>query len=213
MLSILNQRYGHWLSVKTGESVNSHGQPVPWYSYPAVEYLSQLDFSDKLVFEWGAGNSSKFWARLGKAVTSVEDDLTWYNEVAALRSENQSIMFITDQEAYIKAIARSGQRYDVISIDGSYRYECARIASDFLADGGLIILDNADWLPKTARLLREAGLLQVDMHGYAPIAKYTLTTSLFFHRQFKFASREGRQPHASAAAIPVPVDFLSQEPH
>ena len=30
------------------------GNPIPWYTYPAIEYLSQFDYSDKKIFERGA---------------------------------------------------------------------------------------------------------------------------------------------------------------
>jgi hypothetical protein len=63
-----------------------------------------------------------------------------------------------------------------------------------LKPGGLVILDNSDWLPESARLLREYGLLQVDMTGFAPICAHVQTTSLFFDRSFNVPPRTGRQP-------------------
>ena len=38
------------------------GNPLPWYTYPAIEYLRQFDYKDKKVFEFGCGFSSLFWA-------------------------------------------------------------------------------------------------------------------------------------------------------
>lgn len=216
MLSILDRKYGHWQSVKTGESINSQGQPIPWYTYPAIEYLEQLDLSDKAVFEWGAGNSSLYWAGVAETVVSIEDDPTWFHKVKERMEENGvrnlKICLIEDRQEYVDVIALADRKYDIIAIDGSHRYECALIAPNYLAEGGLIILDNADWLPKSAKALRKAGLLQVDMSGYAPVAKYTYTTSLFFHPNFRVKSKEDRQPRPSVAAISVPKHFLYQEP-
>ena len=32
--------------------VDKDGNPIPWYTYPAIEYLSQFDYSDKKIFEF-----------------------------------------------------------------------------------------------------------------------------------------------------------------
>lgn len=34
--------------------IDRDGNPIPWYTYPAIEYLSQFDVTDKDVFEFGA---------------------------------------------------------------------------------------------------------------------------------------------------------------
>ena len=38
--------------------LDRNGNPIPWYTYPAIEYLSQFDYSRKTIFEFGCGNSS-----------------------------------------------------------------------------------------------------------------------------------------------------------
>lgn len=212
MLSIINDGYGHWRSVDTREVIDADEEPIPWYTYPAIEYLAQLDFRSKEIFEWGAGNSSLYWAKVAKTVTSIEDDRYWYCQLEENARKNLTLMLIEDKEHYVNAIDLANQKYDVIVVDGSYRYDCARIAPKYLRKGGLIILDNSDWLPKSAEVLRSTGLLQVDMSGFAPVARYTYTTSLFFHRDFRMTSKDGRQPRPSVAAIPVPEHFLDQEP-
>src|SRR5688572_10403591 len=50
------------------------GQPIPWYTYPAIEFIRQLDFSQSTVFEYGSGNSTMFWAASAARVISVEED-------------------------------------------------------------------------------------------------------------------------------------------
>lgn len=42
--------------------VDRDGNPLPWYTYPAIEYLSQFDYGEKTIFEFGCGYSSLFWA-------------------------------------------------------------------------------------------------------------------------------------------------------
>ena len=79
----LEFRYGHLKTVRLGRPVERNGDPLPWYTYPAIEYLQQLDFSDADVFEYGSGNSTLFWNRAAQTVTAVEDDEAWYRPVAS----------------------------------------------------------------------------------------------------------------------------------
>jgi hypothetical protein len=66
--------YAHLQSAVRNAPVDAHGEPVPWYTYPAIDYLRQLDFSDKTVFEYGSGYSTLFWASAARRVVSVEED-------------------------------------------------------------------------------------------------------------------------------------------
>lgn len=36
---------GHFRSALRGNPVSKDGGPVPWYTYPAVDFVAQLDFS------------------------------------------------------------------------------------------------------------------------------------------------------------------------
>ena len=50
--------YGFFKSVLRRASIDRRGLPIPWYTYPAIDFLVQIDFSDKTVFEYGCGNST-----------------------------------------------------------------------------------------------------------------------------------------------------------
>ena len=60
--------------------IDKDGNPIPWYTYPAIEYLSQFDYSQKEIFEFGCGYSSMFWANRAKKVTSIEDNINWFSK-------------------------------------------------------------------------------------------------------------------------------------
>lgn len=163
------------------------GLPIPWFSYPAIEYLEGLDLSTYSVFEYGAGYSSLYWGRRAKSVTSVEDHAEWRDRMAPQLGQNASIRLVSDPKAYPLSIGDSNAQFDIILIDGAphlSRLECAKAAMPHLRPGGVVILDDADDFPDAPVFLREAGLLQVDFAGFNPINSYTKTTSFFFHRQF-----------------------------
>jgi hypothetical protein len=197
---ILELEYGHRRSYLSQSCVDREGKPIPWYTYPAIEYIRQLDFSDKVIFEYGSGNSSRFWSALAKRVVSVEDDKEWYEKIQTSSGDNSKLVLATDKTAYIDEILNYDP-FDVIIVDGSHRYECAQQALKRLRPGGLIILDNSDWFVKTTRLLRESDLIQVDMAGFAPINAYTSTTSFFFHREFNFPSKGANQPEHGIGSL------------
>lgn len=178
---------GQWRSMKQRIPVDAAGTPVPWYTYPAIEYLSRLDMSDKSVFEWGAGNSSLFWARRAREVVSIEHNRSWFEIVEKRRLDNQKIFLLERKDDYIQAVLRQSKRFDVIVIDGEYRYSCSQNAVRCLAESCLVILDNSDWYPRTAKTLREYGLNQIDFSGFGPVNGYTWTTSLFLSDKFSGA--------------------------
>ena len=97
-------------------------------------------------------------------------------------------------------IFADGEKYDVIVVDGKRRAECAANAVKALAAGGLVILDDSDRINTSleyfnaVKYLREANLLQVDFYGFCPMNNYTKATSVFFRRDFNFASLYTIQP-------------------
>ena len=194
---VLWRDYAHLESVKSQRAIDAAGNPLPWYTYPATEFLRQLDFSDRTVFEYGSGMSSIFWAKKAKRVVSVEDDERWCDTLRTMLPSNAELIYEPDLAKFPNVIAPREQ-FDVIVVDGPARgrtrLKCCRAAFPHLRDGGLIILDNSDWLPESAKCLRDYGLLEVDMTGFAPICGHVQTTSLFFHRSFAVPPVNGRQP-------------------
>ncbi len=191
---ILNFKYGHFQTAQDWVCIDKDGNSIPWYTYPAIEYIKQLDFSEKEVFEYGSGYSSIFWAGRCKSLVSVEDNEEWYNKIKIKLPINVDYYFLNDKKSYINVISNNDKKFDVIIIDGSHRDECAVVARDKLSETGMIVLDNSDWKEKTANFLRESDLIQVDMTGFGPINSYTWTTSFFFSRGFNFSPAYDRQP-------------------
>lgn len=177
------------------------GNPIPWYTYPAIEYLSQFDYSELKIFEFGCGYSSAFWAERAKKVVSIEDKTDWFEKWnKEFEYQNLDIRWRDEGEGYEAAIFEDGEKYDVIVIDGKRRTECAKVAVEALADGGMIILDDSDRINtseeyvKAVKILREKGLLQVDFYGFCPMNCYAKATSVFFSRDWNFASKNKVQP-------------------
>jgi hypothetical protein len=164
-----------------------------------------LDISEKTVFEYGSGNSTLFWAARASRVVSVEDEERWSAYLRSRLPPNCTILQEADLHRYVDTIRQFPEGFDIIVVDGPARghtrLKCAHAAVEHLKPGGMIILDNSDWLPQSAQLLRDADLLQVDMSGFFPIGDHTQTTSFFFDRESRFRPRGQRQPLPSIGAV------------
>lgn len=194
-------KYGQYRTLRTGSSVNRDGDPIPWYTYPAIEFLNQFDFSHFNAFEYGSGNSSKYWANRCNSVISVEHDPEWFAEVNQSLGPNQSLILAEEKEDYVQAITRQQQTFELIVIDGVHRQDCARKIDAFLnKETGIVILDNSDWYAATAKYLKETlGLIQLDFHGFTPINDYTSTTSILMTRSIDLVAKAAQPAYSLAA--------------
>lgn len=180
VLTYMGKTLGGDISVKRKLPFDRNLNPLPWYTYPGIEYLQQFDFTGCTVFEYGSGNSSRFWSNLARSVVSIESDPDWYQTGLQYLSPNRTLLLKTEKDEYVNAIHHGDVQYEIIVIDGEYRFNCAIEAMTRVKKGGFILLDNSDWFPGTARFLRESGFSQVDFIGAGPINSYAWCTSLFF---------------------------------
>jgi hypothetical protein len=140
-------------------------------------------------------------------VVSVEHSPEFYALIAPQLPPNCHLSLKSPAAIYVNAIAEAyeqrGRRgFDIIVIDGHSRVRCAEHAAEYLAAGGIVILDNSDWFPDAAALLRDAGLIECSMSGFAPITDCTSTTSFFFHPAFNPRQLSG--PGRSIGSVPKP---------
>ncbi len=192
---LVDKVYGFRKSYENSMSIDGDDNPIPWMTYPFISYLSQLDLSQCDVFEWGSGNSTLYFAKKAKTVTSIESNSEWYDYVKSSKPENAELNLV-DMENYAKIIKIKNKKYNIISIDGDIfrRFECAYYAVDFLKEGGMIILDNSDWLENTTSFLRSRDLIQIDFAGLVPIKDFISCTSIFLRRDFNLRSNGKKQP-------------------
>lgn len=187
------QKYGYYETLQSGKPVDVDGNCLPWFTYPAIEYLKQLDLSKKTVLEWGCGYSSLFFAQRVSFIDSIEDDSNWYNEIKGKLPVNAALHLVTEAN-YVSIAESLGKKYDIIIIDAKHRDECAKIACNYLNEGGIIIIDNSDWFKVSSKIIRDNDLIEVDFHGFGPINDYTWTTSIFFSRSAKIKPIDDLQP-------------------
>ncbi|MEM4655157.1 MAG: hypothetical protein QXL34_06700 [Thermosphaera sp.] len=150
-----------------------------------------LILTTEMFLNLGAGNSSIYWSRRCKKITCVEHDPNWYEHIRKFVREPCEIVLRQTKEEYVNEIMKRGISYDCVIIDGKWRKLCALVAGDYLKPRGIVILDNSDWYPCAAKVLREKyNLIQVNFCGFGPINDYTWITSIFFSRDYDIKTNE-----------------------
>jgi hypothetical protein len=177
---ILGIGYGQLRTFDTHRPVDNLGNALPWFTYPAIEYLKRFECREWRIFEYGAGQSTAYWSGRGATVSSVEHNEQWFTEIEKQQLANSRIVHRTDPQSYAGAIRQGDTKYNVIVIDGVWREVCAEVCVEFLCDDGFLILDNSDWYHEAAAKIRKRGFLEVSFSGFGPVNDYTWTTSLFF---------------------------------
>lgn len=200
---VLAFKYGQWHSIKTRMAIDAEGRPIPWYTYPAIEYLNSFDFSQCDVFEFGAGNSSIYWSSRAKSLISVEDNKNWFEIVNKNTKSNHTLIYCGEESEYVAALERQGRKFDIIIIDGNHRLKCTPEAIKMINSDGIILLDNSDRIveKECGRLLRDNRYIQIDFNGFGPINGYCWTTSIFLKSQKIFLTR---------FSGPSPIDSLNK---
>lgn len=185
---LVNQMRNHlftsgWLnSLARGKPVNAHNQPIPWITYAAIDFLDTVVKPDWNVFEWGSGFSTMWWSTKVKSVLAAEDSLDWQKEVSKGLPPNAKVMFGGNVQDYLDVYRNAPvDKFDVVVIDGTFRADCAKIACDKLAEGGIILFDNSDVMDNDEGLqfLTDKGLIRLDFWGLIPSYLYKNCTSVF----------------------------------
>jgi hypothetical protein len=191
---------GHFRSALLRKSVDAGGNPIPWYTYPAIDLLSTLDFQKSRVLEFGGGQSTMWWAIRAASVTTMESDPNWYQVVASKTAAYRNVSLRLEPDPDLHARSPIGEQFDIVIVDGGERYLCARTAVEVLAERGMIIVDDSQgyWGPEGSYpiidLMHQHGFERIDLYGFAPGVWHTHCTSLFFRRDEFPSVLRGQKP-------------------
>jgi hypothetical protein len=183
---LFSWRSGHFRSSFKMAAVSKTGDPLPWYTYPCIDFLRFRSYEDKTVLEFGAGQSTRWWAQKAKRVIAFEGDEAWHQKVKASVPTNVELHLVPmdSPSACLGAIHRilrsqSDPRFDVVVIDGLWRYELIEIAARVVTDMGIIICDNAESYG-IYEGFKDRNFHRVDFFGNAPGVVLSHCTSIFF---------------------------------
>jgi hypothetical protein len=164
--------------------VDAEGNPLPWMTYPAIDFLKNRIGTEMSVFEYGCGESTLWWSKRVKEVISVEHDVAWYANIASRIPGNVNLLQI-DLEyggAYSRKISDYRDCFDIIVIDGRDRVNCAKNCLGALKTDGVIIWDNSDreeYEPGHV-FLYDNGFRKIEFTGFCPIVNIKSETGVFY---------------------------------
>jgi hypothetical protein len=176
---------GHFRSSLARAACTQRGLPLPWYTYPAIDFLTNRDFAGRRVLEFGGGQSTLWWQGRAQSVLTIEGDKDWFDRIKGGMAANVSIHHVpvepADSLSQIRKLIdmHSEQKFDVIIVDGHRRRELAAMAFEYLAPNGAILLDNAEGYGFYEEV-RERHCRRVDFYGFAPGVSLRHCTSLVY---------------------------------
>jgi hypothetical protein len=173
LLSLKNRRFDHWtpqyLRYRIQAIIRAKLRPrEPSLTPRAVTQLAALLKPGDVGVEWGSGNTTRWFARRTKHLTSFETTPAYYEQVAAsLRADglaNVDYRLIPhdfdgedDEEEmhrnpFVRAVDGFGdETLDYALVDSAPRGCLCEGIAPKIKRGGLLILDNANWyLPPPA---------------------------------------------------------------
>ena len=196
---------GHFTSSIKNRSLNKFNKPIPWYTYPCIDFIDKIDFSKKKILEFGAGQSTLWWGNKSKKVLSFENDMLWFEKINSQKNFNTEVVFINNKNDIETGTINNNKikNYcpDVIIIDGGInRYTSLKISLKYIKNDGIVIIDNSEgYYEKEDKFkiypmlnyLQKKNYQRIDFYGYAPGVILPHTTSLFFKTETFLFNNQG----------------------
>ena len=194
MAALLSQRdFGYLLDVGWFESfrsqkpVDKNGSPIPWFSYPFIDFLENRLSSEVKLLEFGSGNSTFYFGNRISKVYSIEHNQNWFEIVSELKPTNAELILTKSDslENYLKPLDGISYKFDIIIIDGLHRNACIKKSVHNLSTGGVIILDDSERkeYKEGVDFLASNKFRRLDFWGIAPTVLFKKCTSLFYKHQ------------------------------
>lgn len=138
----------------------------PFLAPGAIRFLDSALPRDGIGLEWGSGRSTQWFAKRLRRVVAVEHDRDWYEQLSQQfkqmgidnvdyrlvpldHAPEEPTRPIYDPVPRYVALADEfpDESFDFIEIDGHYRQACVIPALSKLKPGGLLLVDDTNWLP------------------------------------------------------------------
>jgi len=171
-----------WFATRaTRRATDARGEPIPWFTYPAIALLESRVRDASRVLEFGSGMGTLWWSERVAEHVAIEHHAGWADMIAA---QSRATIHRADgatPEAYL-APTRGLGAFDIVIVDGIHRNECLVAAPGLLATDGVVILDDAQRAEYAPGIdaLRAQGFRFLPLHGPQPVSKHAGCTAIFY---------------------------------
>lgn len=124
----------------------------PYYVPQVIKILSAALNKQAVVFEWGSGISTIWYAKKVKSIVAIEHCEQWYRKgngwIQEQNLSNIDLKYIlatnNSFQNYTQAISEYDDKFfDLVAVDGRDRVECIKQAVNKVKIGGYLILDDS----------------------------------------------------------------------
>ena len=165
--------HNHFKTCLRGIALNKNNDPIPWFTYPLIEILQNINWEGKKILEFGAGCSTIFFVKKNCEIISFEEDKNW-SDFVINKSNSEKLKVINRPVGFNEELNEvKNMKFDVIIIDGHERQEILKIVTemDLLSRTGAIIFDNSEGY-EFSQIIESDEMFQqfskVDFYGHTP---------------------------------------------
>jgi len=161
------------------------GQPYPLLTNPFIDWVTSWDLSKLTYLEIGSGGSTIYFQKYFKNITSIEPNITFYNDLKSKLNKN------VDYKNIGKLNLEEGDfniedYYDFCLIDDNlHRYS---LVTELLKKSkfAYLIVDTTEQYPNTCEFIRDNGYTtQIDFWGFKNTHSWESCTSVFINDNIK----------------------------
>ena len=171
-------------SLKHGYPCESDGSVIPWMNYTVINILKDRLNNNLMLFEYGSGYSTLFYAKRVRQVISIEYDRAWLNLLKEKIPDNVSLMYREKDinSKYCRSVSELDQLFDVVIVDGRDRVNCVKQGIEKLSVAGVIILDdsNRKHYSEAIDYAKNKGFRVLDFEGLKPTGFGINKTSILY---------------------------------
>lgn len=175
---------GWFKSFDSKSPVDGHSEPIPWVTYSFIDFIADRIKKEHVIFEFGSGNSTFYYAKRASKVVSVEHDKSWFDKISAAKPANSEMIFCELKPAgdYCKMPVSMGQKFDIIIVDGRDRVNCCYQSLAALSESGVLVLDDSEREKYSDAIifLNKEGFKELSFSGISPGLFYRKSTSVFY---------------------------------
>ena len=171
-----------------GLSQDEHGSALPWMTYPFIEFITEKLQPHHIIFEFGSGASTLFFAPKVQKIVALESNKKWHKIIQVKLGEasinNVELTLMEDaleNSAYENYAKNSSEKFDFIIIDSLKRFACAQNVISALKPSGSVILDDSERTnyKKIFDFFAENNFQKQDFFGIAPGQFRIKNTTIF----------------------------------
>ena len=140
-----------WIkSFNSGLSQDQDGDYLPWMTYPFIDYLSLKLNNQQVIFEYGCGSSTLFFASKVSKVVALESNKLWYDIIKQklfdANISNVELIYFDNalqDNNYELFASQYKEKFDLVIVDSLKRFACATNSINAIKTNGAIILEES----------------------------------------------------------------------